>query len=398
MSTLTENMAINLLGLEKDLWDKTDDGERKSYGSAMLYFAAFFSLACIASVYLLYLISGSYLVSIFAGLMLALIIGSVVRFSLIILRRSIFDEPKVAAPQQKLPDPVVEDKPVAKADSSFLKTKANILGRFSKTRFKWTVGSNSAVPGLAALIRLVIITVMGLIVLFPLSCLLHKSAIEKLNEDKRQYYISQFEADGQKTLLVKTSLLQREITLIEADLSKNINIYQEGGLLTEKRSAIASLKKLMDVEIANHNLEYSSQLERYKTDIKEKYFLSLSFTAVTGLPFFYFALVLIAFLLLMPHLLLYRLKTKSGSTYSSLSTDRYREIIKKQYEKTTQEGYAHLMSKFKYDPQGYYDPQGHKNVYWANLPYCTLPNKPFADRKPITKEVLLKSFETETIN
>lgn len=397
MSTVAENMAINLLGLEKDLWGKTDDGERKSYGNAMLHFATFFSLACISSVYLLYLISGSYLVSIFAGLMLALIIGSVVRFSLIILRRSIFDEPKAASPK-KPSAPLVENTPVVKADSLFLKTKTRILQPFKKIPLKLRLGSNTAVPGLAGLIRLVIITVMGLIVLFPLSCLLHKSAIEKLNEDKRQYYISQFEADGEQTLMVKTGLLQREITLIEADLSRNINIYQEGGLLTEKRSAIARLKELMNVEIANHNIEYSSQLERYKTDIKEKYFLSLSFTAVTGLPFFYFALVLIGFLLFMPHLLLYRLKTKSGSTYSSLSTDHYRVIIKRQYEKTTQEGYAHLKSKFGYDPQGYYDPQGLKNVYWANLPYCTVPNKPFADRKPITKEVLLKSFETETIN
>jgi hypothetical protein len=390
---MNENMVINLLGLEIDLWEKTDDNERKSYGRAMLHFTAFFLLACISSVYLIYLISGSYLVSTFAGLLLALIIGSVVRFSLIILRRSIFDEPKAAAPQQKSTDPVAADKPVAKADSFLLKIKANILRPFSKARFKGTLGSNAAVPGLAGLIRLVIITVMGLIVLFPLSCLLHKSAIEKLNEDKRQYYISQFEADGEQSLLVKTSLLQKEITAIEADLKKNKDIYQEGGLLTEKRSAIGRLKDLMNVEIANHNLEYSYQLERYKTDIKEKYFLSLSFTAVTGLPFFYFALVLIGVLLFMPHLILFRLKSKPEFTYSTLSTDRYRTIIDQQYAKTTREGYAHLKNKFGYDPQGY-----DKHVYWANPPYCTVPNKPFADRKPISQEVFLKSFETDIIN
>jgi hypothetical protein len=393
MSNVNENMVINLLGLEIDLWEKTDDNERKSYGRAMLHFTAFFLLACISSVYLIYLISGSYLVSTFAGLLLALIIGSVVRFSLIILRRSIFDEPKAAAPQQKSPDPVAEEKPVSKEDSFILKTITRILQPFKKIQFKWRPGSNKAVPGLAALIRLVIITVMGLIVLFPLSCLLHQSTIEELNEIKRQYYVDQFEADGRQTLLVKTNLLQKEITAIEAELKKNKDIYQEGGLLTEKRSAIARLKVLMNVEIANHNLEYSSQLERYKTDIKEKYFLSLSFTAVTGLPFFYFALVLIGFLLFMPHLILFRLKSKPGLTYSTLSTDRYRTIIDQQYAKTNREGYSLLKEKFGYDPQGY-----DKHVYWANPPYCTVPNKPFADRKAISQEVFLKSFETDIIN
>jgi hypothetical protein len=80
-------------------------------------------------------------------------------------------------------------------------------------------------------------------------------------------------------------------------------------------------------------------------------------------------------------------------TYSTLSTDRYRTIIDQQYAKTNREGYSLLKEKFGYDPQGY-----DKHVYWANPPYCTVPNKPFADRKAISQEVFLKSFETDIIN
>ena len=37
---------------------------------------------------------------------------------------------------------------------------------------------------------------MGLLVLFPLATLLHKSAIDEINQQKRSYYIQEFEKDA----------------------------------------------------------------------------------------------------------------------------------------------------------------------------------------------------------
>ena len=94
MTGMLENMTIALFGLERDLWIKTEDTEKNSYSTAMLCYACFLSLALISSVTLIYLVSGSLFLSLPTGLLVCLIIGSVVRFSLIILRRSIYDEVK----------------------------------------------------------------------------------------------------------------------------------------------------------------------------------------------------------------------------------------------------------------------------------------------------------------
>jgi hypothetical protein len=262
-----------------------------------------------------------------------------------------------------------------------------MLGKF---KFKWP-GAQSKVPGFAGFIRLVIMTVMGLLVLFPLAILLHKSAIEELNGAKRQYYLQEFEKDGQMALANSLTLLNREKAANEADLIKNAGIYQADGLVREKKLAIARIDSLIVVEKADQAERYALQLEHFKEELEGQYFLSLTFRSVVTMPFFPIALAVIAFLLVYPHFLLYRLKTNQAFVYSALSTAHYRKTIKDEYDVTTTTGYAHLEQRFGYKRKGY-----DKDVYWENPPYNTEPHKPFAERKPITKEKFLESFEPKT--
>jgi hypothetical protein len=315
---------------------------------------------------------------------------------MIILRRSIFDALKAnqqatTLTKQAAQVPVTNQaaSPAAPAQPAAAKSAGfrKMLGKF---KFKWP-GAQSKVPGFAGFIRLVIMTVMGLLVLFPLATLLHKSAIEELNGAKRQYYLQEFEKDGQMALANSLTLLNREKAANEADLIKNAGIYQADGLVREKKLAIARIDSLIVVEKADHAERYALQLEHFKEELEGQYFLSLTFRSVVTMPLFPIALALIAFLLVYPHFLLYRLKTNQSFLYSTLSTKHYREIIDMEYKATTTTGYAHLEQKFGYKPKGY-----HKDVYWENPPYNTEPHKPFAERKPITKEKFLESFEPKT--
>jgi hypothetical protein len=231
------------------------------------------------------------------------------------------------------------------------------------------------------------------LVLFPLACLLHLSAIDSLNNAKREEYVKDFEENSIRSLSTKTILIKKEIESIEADLLANSTVYQEDGLIKEKRAAINRLNALLVKETAEHNRSQEEQLLHYREEIEDKYFLVLSFKAVTRMPFFVFSFFIIAFLLFIPHFMLYKLKIKSGSTYSKFSTDYYREIIDNEFKQTTAEGYKFLDTKFGYNPKGY-----SKYVYWENPPYCTIPHKPFADRKPVGLDTYLKSFETDIIS
>ena len=389
MSELSENITIELFGLEKDLWKKTMDTEKSVYGTAMWCYMGFLILACISSCMLVFLITGNIFSSIFGGILVALIIGSIVRFSMIILRRSIFDEIKVkenaATIVAKQPEATNSSVPVPP-----VKRFSKLRSVFRKLKFNWPT-SHSKVPGFAGLIRLVIMTMMGLLVLFPLATLLHKSSIDELNDQKRAFYKQEFEKDANVALVNSLSLLNKEKSLIEEDLIKNAGIYQSDGLVREKRQAIARIDSLIVAEKASHEERYAIQYDHFLEELEGQYFIALSFTSVIKMPFFYLALVIILFLLTYPHLLLYRLKTNHTYVYSTESTTYYKTIIDEAYRAREKEGYEYLEKEFGYKRKGY-----HQDVYWANPPYNTIPHHPFVERKEIKKEILLQSFEPKT--
>jgi hypothetical protein len=326
-------------------------------------------------------------------MIISIIIGNVVRFSLIILRRSIFDEKsEVTKPSPQTSGNV--QVATTSLHSSLPKSQTSAVltflkGRLKSYKFKWPNGYTK-VPGLAAIMRLVIISMMGLLVLFPLASLLHYKEIETINKQKRDEYVVQFQKDAELSLLARTSLLKREIKLIEDDLAKNSSFYQEGGLAKEKKDALTRLNTLLNKEIQSHQNEQQEVLEHFMQEIEGKFFLSLTFKSVTRMPFFSICILLIGTLLLLSHLILFRLKSKIGNTYSKRSTDHYRYIIDHEYAKTTKEGYAYLKSKYNYEPMGY-----QKNVHWENPPYNTILHHPFSEKKRIDKDTFMKSFETQ---
>ena len=202
MNSFFQHITIQLLGLEEDLWNQTAEGEQKIYTSAMLFYMAFLLIDITACIYLLFLITSSIYIALPAGLLLAGIVGNVVRFSLIILRKSIFDpeppkkvasknpasvpdaatilplQPAIVAPAKDANAaqalPLTKSKLNVGLNNMLTKGKAFLMKRVTITLPK----SDAAVPGLAGLIRLVIMSVLGLLVVFPFACLLHYKSIE----------------------------------------------------------------------------------------------------------------------------------------------------------------------------------------------------------------------------
>ena len=75
MNTQLQNITINLLGLENDLWSQTHEKEKDYYVRSVLYYLGFILLAIFAEIYLLYIITSSIFFAIPAGLFLAAVIA-----------------------------------------------------------------------------------------------------------------------------------------------------------------------------------------------------------------------------------------------------------------------------------------------------------------------------------
>lgn len=397
MIALSDDITIKLLGLERNLWTQIDDSEQGKYKNVMYAYFIFLALSVISSIFFIYMILNALLSAFIVGIMMSFVIGSIVRFSLIIFRRSIFD--KLHEKQKK--DKQVLPSVIHIEHSSTLKNEnvnnaneikqVNLPGKsavlldkisttFKKIKFP-QFSKNSKVPGLAGFIRFSILAIMGLLVIFPLSCLLHLTTIQELNEKIGNAYIEQYEKDLKTQFEKNNQKINSQIEKVKSDLKENASVYQSDGMLRQKNAELEELSQKLSAFTSDFNSRSDQDIEHYKTIMQGKYFIAADFKTVVKLPFFLLCFILIASLLIYTHFLLFRLKTVDSFQYSKLSTNHYRSIIDAEYTITEKEGYAYLEAVY-----GYTETKFREDPYWQNPPYKTIPRERFKSRKAISKD------------
>lgn len=395
---LLQSLTISMFGLEKQLWDETPKSEQQLYVRAFLFFLFFWLLSIASGITLLFLITSSIFLSIPLGLILSFVVGSIVRFSLVILRKSIFDSEKIK-PEKKVEivkkaeiveqDLTVENENIRTNEpinqrllSSKIETFNNklkaLLAKISEIRF---LKSDTPIPILTSIVRVSILSIVGFLILFPLVCLLHFNKIEELNQSKRESYIDQFIKDAQGSLEMKTAYLKKEIQKTQNEIN------QQGGLLKDKADQLKSLNQQLSEIISIHNQEFEDNLNAFKDDIGNRYFIVHSFQSVTRFPFFLLVSILVAWVLIRPHFILYRLKTNKNFIYADLSTKFYQQKIEEAYNENQNYIIKYLQDEFQYTP-----PVGYQTIVWENPPYCSQKSKHFNLRNKSNKDELITSL------
>jgi hypothetical protein len=403
-----ENMTIGLLGLERQHWESTAGSERTLYNSVTVCFGLVLLCSLAASARLMHLILSNVWLALPVSLVVSFIIASVLRFSLIILRRSLFDVEAFIEPQndrgkpispdgqtantstsdQRRPKPASTPNPVFRHGPYLTRLKSYARHRWqSLTRFELPKGSDK-VPGLKALIRVLIMAVVCLLVAFPLACLFHYQAIEDVNAAMRETYYARFREEGARTLQARTKSLRIRIAQLEADLLQHAHTYRSDGLLQDKRRELALARTTLQQDEQEIQASFDLLSERYRARLEGSRFLVLSFRSVSGMPFFIPILFVIVLLVVLPHAILTWLKTWGGFVYSRASTTHYKQIIDSAYRETEAAGYARLASVYGYVP----DEVSKQNLYWENPPYNTIPRRYYVPRHPMTREQFLQDI------
>lgn len=387
-------LTISMFGLEKHLWDDVPRSEKRMYISALLYFVIFMILAVSSGISLFFFITSSIYMAIPLGIVLALVIGTIFRFSLVILRKSIFDPEKVKKEKKDAIDEtkkavivdnvgLTSNQASAQQNTSSKIEKTNqklkeLLSKIIKTKFP---KSDTPIPALTGIIRFTIISVIGLLVLFPLACIIHFQKNEGLNQTIRESCVNQFTKDAQESLEMKTAFLKVRIKNTQNEIN------QQKGLLKEKTAQLIILNQQLTEIINKHNQELEINLIAYRADIENRYFIVQSFRSVTKYPFFLLTALSIILVLVAPHLILHRLKTDKKYVYAEISTKYYKQKIEEKYHENQKYILRFLEENFQYTPQS-----GFETMVWENPPYCTKKTEHFKPRNELSKDELLKSL------
>jgi hypothetical protein len=383
-----DRATLVLLGLEEQLWEDTEPGERLAYHAATACFLAFLAISLATSVILVHLVVSSWWIAVPAGAVLSAIIASVVRFSLIILRRSIFDplsaDPAPPGTEATTPPAASIDTPQPPAATP---GDGGIQGKLAQWRKILGQKTGLRPPGMAFIIRMLIVSMMGLLVALPLAILLDYEAIEALNRDRRSTLLARYENDERGSLGARTAWMQARIGQLEKDLTMNQGRYRTDGLLKEKTAELEALRVAYQQESQAIEADLARITENYRQRLERSQFLMHSVRAAASTSGFLPSMAIVAALLAIPHLLLSRLRSKGGESYAERSTRHYRSIIDEEYARTEDAGYARLLQRYGYDPVEF-----KRNIHWENTPYNTIPRRIFEDRKPMDRE----AFEAAT--
>lgn len=392
-----DSLTISMLGLEKHLWDDVPKSEKLLYSSVLLCFMIFTLLALISGTTLFFFITSSIYIAIPLGFVLSLVVGTIVRFSLVILRKSIFDVAKVKKDKKEVEKNTEKIVELENADSNVnqVSNQINMSSKIQDIREKSMnlfsqlskfIKSDTPIPILTGMIRFFIISVIGLLVLFPLACIFNFQKIEALNQSKRESCVNQFIKDNNEFLKMKTAYINAEIVKTEND------IYQQKGLLKDKSAQLGLLNQKLKGIVNQHSQEFENNLTAYKEDIKSRYFIVQSFKAVIHFPNFLLTAMLITFLLLTSHLALHKLKTDKKFVYAEISTKYYKQIIEEKYNDNQKYLLKILKDKFQYTPQ-----EGYETMVWENPPYCTKKKAHFTLRNKLNKDEFLMSLSKQSI-
>jgi flagellar biosynthesis/type III secretory pathway M-ring protein FliF/YscJ len=267
---------------------------------------------------------------------------------------------------------------ISSGEGKFNQKINNIKTKISELKF---IKSDTPIPILTSIIRFLIISVIGLLILFPLVCILHFKEIEELNQSKRESYIKHYIKDTEESLEMKTAYLKNEIQKTQNEIN------QQKGLFKDKTAQLNLLNQRLSEIIEKHNEEAEANLNAYREDIGNRYFIVHSFKAVTKYPGFLLLTILVAWVLISPHFILYRLKTNKKYIYADLSTKYYKLQIEEKYQESQKYILKFLQEKFQYTP-----PDGYETVIWANPPYCTQKSQKFKVRNKLNKDELITSL------
>ena len=354
-------ISLVLFGLEHAILQSVSDKEKNTFLKLSFLFLTIAALCLVSSVFLFFLISSSFWWALLIGPLLGLIFLSIIRFSILTIQRSLWEEEtvEIAAP---------------------MTIAAKIKSRLNKFQF----------PGIALLMRLIINGIMGCLILFPLVSLFHLQSLDSVNQQKREDILKDFIRSKNKTYSITNNRFNNKINQLEQNVTSISHLESQGGMYSDKQKELSELKK----EQFNYTEKFASDLDIQTQQLKEnlatKYFLIFTLTKVIAYREFIYVALIIFGLLFYVHYLQYRLKTDESYQYAKLAKEYYVNIVIEEYNQTKINTEKLLKLKF---PNHNIDVEALSK--WKNPPFNTKEKVVFPKRSKILKTELVQSLTTK---
>lgn len=367
--TITRLFCLeNLFGVESNVYISINVNEKNKFDTLLNWFL-FLSIASLfACVFLMYMIFSSFIMALFGGISLSLIVSNIIRFSLLSIQKPIKAENSKNKDIEE--DETIEvDKEIA-ADKETSK-KEKIIKKLNSFRALFPV----------FFIRVIINFIMLLLLVFPLSCLIQLNKLDQINDEKRSYYVQEFIGSNKKLINEQTRKLNQQILQLETDLKKYEETTAQNVLYLSKKNDLERAIQNRDVYINDSENDLKKNTNELRNDLSEKYFIINCFNYIAKTPLFSVLFFIFLCVFIYCHIIMSQIRNNTKEGYAAKATSFYIDIVAKDYAELKRKMDDIVHTKFRHLNYNY-----EEKMRWADPPFNTIEKTVFTEKQAVNKK------------
>ena len=322
-------------GIEESIWNSIDSNEKQKFNS-LSFTIALLSIVTFIGLYEFFiLLLNDVLIAIVLGLIFALIVINIFRFSVFTIQKPIYHEPEIQKPVVETTASLPEN-PTVQANNP-------LVAKQITTSFKDKLLKLVSFFSIGMIVRSVINVILLLFIAFPFACKLSNNLITKVNENRRVELIEDFKVSEQIKFKSNCEKEDSKIQLLE----EKVRLHPNAMYISELKNEIISRQERVNTWEA----ERDQNIADYESKIANRNFIILSYAKIANEMILKITLLFLGLLLFLCHFQKYQLVNNSiykyytlaNKKYSNLALENYKEVEKlikvelaKKYSKTAE--------------------------------------------------------------
>lgn len=285
---MVDSLVILLLGLEPSCYLQTNASEKTSIKLVLYLFSIVLILALMATYLIGFFVSSNHFYALLISILATFTIVSIFRFSLILIKPSI----KIV---EQLNDLIIK----STWKDRIIKMK-DFISSFKSKMMKFQFDFSKSIPGFTIFFRLLYLSLLAFIIIFPLTVLTNYNDSLSYNESLREKALANY---------------------VQSEKNQNNTIYKSSEQNTTEKNAW------------------------YREKVNSEYFTMKMFVKASTYSSFKLITVLVFMLFFIPHLLLFRIMRNPNYVYVTLLNKHFESIIGSDYKRLHTEAEKLLKSK-----------------------------------------------------
>lgn len=361
--TITRLFCLeNIFGVESYVYNSINVNEKKKFDRLLNLFLFISVASLLACVFLMYMIFPSFIIALFGGISLSLIVSNIIRFSLLSIQRP------VKSDNSKYND-ADEDETIIVDEATSNKEK--IIKKLNPLRASFP----------ESFIRVIINLVMLLLIVLPLSCLIQINKLDQINDDKRSYYVQEFIGSNKKLINEQTRKLNQQILLLQTDIQKFEETATLNGLYLSKKIELDKAIQYRDEYMNDSENILKKKTNELRNDLSERYFIINCFNLIANTPLFYFLFLLFLVVFIYSHIIMYQIRNNSNDGYAAKANNFYIDIVANDYAELKRKMDVIVHTKFRHLNYNY-----EEKMRWADPPFNTIEKTVFTEKQTVNKK------------